>query len=201
MTFMAASSSSSGTMTSTRKNYFAKTADTLKRNQFGGYLGGPILKDRLFFFANYQGTRQHYAAQYNQASNPTQAMLNGDFSAVGAAGITLNTKGYTNQPNLFTTVNGIPDQINPALFSPAAVKIATTALPLGQVPATGQVNFVSPEQILNFDEGTARLDYTINESQRIFLRNFTQWEEQPASSINGNSWPSRMPSRAETTTS
>ena len=59
-------------------------------------------------------------------------------------------------------------------------------MPLGQVPATGQVNFVSPEQIQNYDEGTARLDYTLNDRNRFYLRSFTLWEEEPASSINGN---------------
>ncbi|WP_161557369.1 TonB-dependent receptor [Acidisarcina polymorpha] len=170
-------------------DYFAKTVDTLKRNQFGGYVGGPIIRDKLFFFANYQGTRQHYASQYNQSSTPTQAMLNGDFSAVGAAlpaGQVLSTTPYTNRPNLFTTVNGIPDQIDPALFSPAAVKLATTALPLGQIAATGQVNYVSPEQVQNYDEGTARLDYTLNDNHRFYLRSFTLWEQQPSSAINGN---------------
>lgn len=171
------------------KDYFGKTVDTLKRNQFGGYLGGPIIRNKLFFFANYQGTRQRYASQHNEAYTPTQAMLNGDFSAVAAAlpaGTTLSTTPYTNQPNLFHTANGKPDQINPAYFSPAAVKLTTTALPLGQDAATGLVGFVSPEQIQNFDEGTARLDYNINEHQHLFLRDFTQWEEQPASSINGD---------------
>src|ERR1700756_3257431 len=39
------------------RNYFATVPDQLKRNQFGGTLGGPILKDKLFFFGSYQGTR------------------------------------------------------------------------------------------------------------------------------------------------
>src|SRR5260370_34248429 len=38
------------------RNYFAPTRDSLKRNQFGGTLGGPIKKNKVFFFAGYQGT-------------------------------------------------------------------------------------------------------------------------------------------------
>ena len=85
-------------------DYFAKTVDTLKRNQFGGYAGGSIVKDKLFLFANYQGTRQHYAAQYNQASTPTQAMLNGDFSAVGAA---LPAGGYVEHNSIYKPAKSI----------------------------------------------------------------------------------------------
>ncbi len=156
-------------------NYFSHNVDTLKRNQFGGYLGGPILKDRLFFFANYQGTRATTAAQSNVTFTPTAAMLNGDFSAVP-----LTLMGG------FHTANGKPNQIDPKLFSPAAVKIATTALPLGQDPATGQVGFVSPAARTSYDEGTARLDYTINDKQRLFLRSFTQYLNTAGAAVNGN---------------
>jgi hypothetical protein len=40
------------------RNFFSPSRGTLHQNQFGGDVGGPILKDKLFFFADYQGTRQ-----------------------------------------------------------------------------------------------------------------------------------------------
>ncbi|MGP8247301.1 MAG: carboxypeptidase regulatory-like domain-containing protein, partial [Bryobacteraceae bacterium] len=39
------------------RNFFAASQDTLRRNQFGGTVGGPVRKDKLFFFFGYQGTR------------------------------------------------------------------------------------------------------------------------------------------------
>jgi outer membrane receptor for ferrienterochelin and colicin len=62
------------------RNFFAPTQDTLKRNQFGGSIGGPIKKDKLFYFGTYQGTRVRSAAQGMIAQVPTAAERAGDFS-------------------------------------------------------------------------------------------------------------------------
>ena len=59
--------------------------DSLKRNQFGGTVGGRIIKDRLFFFGGYQGTRQRSDPSANTAYVPTAAVLQGNFSVVDAA--------------------------------------------------------------------------------------------------------------------
>ena len=69
------------------KAYFAaigpdgkKSGDGLSKNQFGGTLGGPIVQDRLFFFAGYERNRIRQTTQDNLAFLPTDAMLAGDFS-------------------------------------------------------------------------------------------------------------------------
>ncbi|HWB98352.1 MAG TPA: TonB-dependent receptor, partial [Bryobacteraceae bacterium] len=62
------------------RNFFAPTHDTLKRNQFGGAAGGPIQKNKLFFFGTYQGTRVRQAPQGQIGFVPTAAERSGDFS-------------------------------------------------------------------------------------------------------------------------
>jgi Carboxypeptidase regulatory-like domain len=156
-------------------NWFSGAVDQLKRNQFGGSIGSPVVKNKLFIFANYQATRQSLASSTETAFTPTAAMLKGDFSALP------ETLGAP-----FSTVSGKPNQVDPSLFSAAAVQIAETALPLGQVPSTGEVIFKGPTVDSSFNEGTARLDYNKSDRLRFFARNFIQEFDYPAANINGN---------------
>jgi hypothetical protein len=160
-------------------NWFTGAVDPLKRNQFGGDVGGPILKDRLFFFTNYQGTRSNYQASSNPTDTPTQAMLDGDFSGVPTADLNGPLAG------VFQIVNGKPNQVSTSLFSPGALAIAKS-LPLGVNPATGQTNYAAPAQKFTYNENTSRFDYTINPNQRVFLRSFTYLYNQPGASVPGD---------------
>ena len=156
-------------------NYFTGMVDTLKRNQFGGFMGGRIIRDKLFFFANFQETRMIYGSQSVTAYTPTAAMLKGDFSAVPET-----------LPAPFATVNNVPNQVDPSLFSKGAVAIANDLLPLGQDPATGQLNTSAPGVLSTYKELTARIDYTISSSQRLFARNFVQEYLHPTLPDDGN---------------
>ena len=162
--------------------------DPLRRNQFGGYVGGPIKKDKLFFFINYQGTRADSAASNNFTATPTAAMLSGDFSAIP---FNLCTGVNNSTPPAgcpFATVGGKANQVNPALFNQAAVTITTTGLPVGgdAQNTPGGVFYPGAAVIQSYNEGTGRIDFNISPNQRLSLRSFVNDLIQPSEDIPGN---------------
>ncbi|MGB9407194.1 MAG: carboxypeptidase-like regulatory domain-containing protein, partial [Terracidiphilus sp.] len=101
-------------------DWFSHQTDTLRRNQYGVYAGGPIKKDKLFIFGNYQGTKKIWNSTDSLTSTPTNAMLTGDFSGLAS------TAGVTNLVGPFKTIGGLANQLDTSIasLSPAALYFA-----------------------------------------------------------------------------
>jgi hypothetical protein len=133
-----------------------KTVDPLKRNQFGGTIGGPVRKDKTFFFGGYQGTRTRSNQGGQTAFVPTDANRAGNFSNITTA---------IRDPDNSGTFAG--NQINPNRFDPAAVKMLNY-LPHTTDPA-GKV-FYSTPLLQNFDEYIVRGDHSITSKDKLVGR-------------------------------
>ena len=137
-----------------------------RRNQFGGLLSGPILKNKLFGFFTYEGLRVRQAgANLTTVAVPDQLERNGNFSEEAGTVVVYNPSvpisGGKRTP---FTGNIIPSaSINPL------VSAAMNALPLPNLPGNFFINTADVLMQTN-DNQTARVDYTPSESARFFAR-------------------------------
>ncbi len=152
------------------RNFFATSRDSLKRNQFGGTVGGPIVKNKLFYFLAYQGTTQASNPATTIEYVPTAAMLAGNFSVVASS--QCNVKPLT----LPASMGFVNNQISPSLFSAPAVKLASL-LPVSTDPC-GKIQFGAPNNLTE-NQGLARIDYQINSKHSVFGRYYLTHLEQP----------------------
>jgi hypothetical protein len=139
------------------RNYFSTTKDRLNRNQFGGNLGGPIRRNKAFFFFNWESGRQDQGTAGRLLSVPPDAFRTGDFSSLLPSGIVI-TDPVTRQP--FAN-NRIPsDRIDPNAttflrFTPAANRNSS---------ALGANNFLTSSVTTRTteDQYVGRLNYNMS---------------------------------------
>jgi Carboxypeptidase regulatory-like domain/TonB dependent receptor len=144
------------------RDFFATKRDSYKRNQFGGTVGGPILKDKLFFFGGYQRTSLRSDAAQNTAFVPTAAMAQGDFTA-----ITAPSCNGGKQINLPASLGFVGNKISPTALDPVALNIFQT-LPQTSDPCGRTLYGTVADQDENLY--AAKVDYQINDKQSMFGR-------------------------------
>lgn len=139
----------------------------LRWNQFGGSFGGPIKKNKLFFFGDYQGTRRRTGGSI-QTTVPTAAERIGDFSALGVPIFdpmsgNADGSGRSQFPN-----NQLPaNRISPAAKNLVALLPAPNFGP----PGAYNNNFISSgSEAFNSDQFDIRADHTVKDNFRYFSR-------------------------------
>ncbi len=162
------------------KNYFDSPTAPIpgfKRNEFGGSFGGPIIRDRTFFFGDYQGRRIRTSETY-LSPVPSPSEVGGDFSDLltGPSPTTINDPvtnspfmGNGSQPNVISpcTSSGL-SPIGQACLDPAALK--TVALfPQPNVAASlGDLFLYNPVNRNNQDAFDVRIDHQISSKNNFF---------------------------------
>ena len=164
--------------------------DTLVRNQFGGTIGGPILKNKLFFFAGYQGTKQSSTtgAATTTVLVPTPAMLAGDFSAALAKGSGCSISGQTINA-AFATAPG-SNIIKPALLQTPSALVAASLAKLvpssGNYDICGDYTFQALPLTVMENQIVTRIDWARTPTDTIFGRYFVAHYGQPSAYTAGN---------------
>jgi Carboxypeptidase regulatory-like domain len=150
------------------RNYFSVKRDSLKRNQFGGTIGGPVVHNKLFFFFGYQGTQTRQETNAVTSFVPTQAMLNGDFSAFDSASCQSNGQAKI----LINPATGQPfpdNQIPVGSFNQSALAL-TKYLPVASNPC-GKLVYGIPEP-QSENQYIGHVDWNASPRQIIFARYF-----------------------------
>src|SRR4051794_21670175 len=166
-------------------NKFGRAKPPFRQNQFGGTFGGRIIRDKTFFFMDYQGGRIRQAQSY-LSTVPSLKMREGDFSEL--------TRAIYDPQNPGTPFAG--NKITPDRWDPASANIIKQLYPLPNVPgqvasATGQTinNFLyNPVQKRNDDQFDVKIDQNFSEKNHLFARYSFERTERflPASLPNGD---------------
>lgn len=166
-----------------QNNLAGEPINKLRWNMFGGTIGGPVIKDKLFFFADYQGSRYNQPAVANSISVLPTAVRNGNLSAFG-------TQIF--DPLTSRIVNGqivrdpfIGNQIPVSRFSRAALAIINSSYYPAPINSALSSNAVNVQRTsTNGDQGDGRADWNISAKDRLFGRYSQSNIENPTTNSN-----------------
>ena len=149
-------------------DYFTRSVQPLKQNQFGGTFGGPIRKDKTFFFGYYEGFRNRQGETV-PATVPSLAERQGNFGEECAAGF--DTNGMCGNAQQQLTFFGTPVPFNQmTLFTPIN-PIAANVLPFFPLPNNGANGFVATQTLSeNNDQFGVRLDQYLSQKDTLNFR-------------------------------
>jgi Carboxypeptidase regulatory-like domain len=153
---------------------------TVRWNMFGGTLGGPIIKDKLFFFVDYQGQRFDHPASSNFITVFTNAERGGDFRSLYGTDSKGNVTGQLMNPVTGAPYpnNQIPiSQMNVVAKNLFASKYYPT--PINGQTTNNAINTVT--QAYNADQGDVKIDYAITPSDRFEGRYSQAYQTDPGS--------------------
>jgi len=161
------------------RNFFGANHDLIKRNQFGGTMGGRIIRDKLFFFGGYQGTRIRNNASAGPVFIPTASELAGDFSVAESGACQSNGSPRTiRNPSTGAPINNPSNVFGSGVrFDPAAVKL-TSYLPIAAADPCGRVVYTAAIK-QDEDQGVGRIDWVQSSKNTIFGRYFRTKYLQP----------------------
>jgi len=154
-------------------NYFTNLAGLPRppfhQNQFGATLGGPILKKKLFFFVDYQGTRQSTRSGNSISSLPPAAFRTGDFSSSPIKIYDPTTRHIG--PNGTVDASPFPgNRIPTAMLNQTALAIVNM-IPMPNFGSPGDLSrnyFYQAPQFSNTDQGDVRIDYTVSSKNTLY---------------------------------
>jgi hypothetical protein len=162
------------------RNFFAPGPENLKRNQFGGAVGGPVVKDKVWFYAGYEGLRQ-VTGFVRGVFTPTQAMFGGDFTEVPQIihdPLTLDQTAGRREP--------FPNQTIPnTRINPVANSLLQFYTPGSSFAARPNNLFVNPRDTLDDDQFNGRIDTALTDTQSLF----GQFIRSKSPAVQGGAFP------------
>ena len=150
------------------RSFFAATKPPYHQNQFGGSNGGPIKKNQVFYFADYEGFRMHQGQTFVD-SVPTVAERQGNFSGVSRIFDPFTTTTNPANPSGSIRTEFPGSQIPASRINPIAQRIINL-YPLPQTNGLVNNYTYEPMKIQNNDTFDGRVDYKFSDSNTAFAR-------------------------------